>query len=60
MKQMGGSRWKVLHKLNYLIGITGVFHYFWSVKRDITLPTFYAILLALLLGLRLTGRRPLR
>jgi len=60
MKLMGGSRWKALHKLNYLIGITGVFHYFWSVKRDITLPTFYAILLALLLGLRLTGRRPLR
>lgn len=58
MRRMGGRYWKSLHKLNYLIGIAGVFHYFWSVKRDITLPAFHAILLAALLGFRLIGSNP--
>jgi len=60
MKWMGGSRWKTLHKLNYLIGSSAVFHYFWSVKRDITLPAFYAVILAVLFGLRLVGHKPAR
>ncbi|MGI9210903.1 MAG: sulfite oxidase heme-binding subunit YedZ [Methylococcaceae bacterium] len=58
MRWMGGKHWKALHKLNYFIGITGIVHYFWSVKRDITLPTAHAIILATLLGFRLIGRKP--
>jgi len=60
MKWIGGSRWRTLHKLNYLIGTTGVFHYFWSVKRDVTLPALYALVLALLFGLRLVRPEPVR
>ena len=47
-----GKNWKRLHKLVYLIAILGVIHFFWMVKLDISEPTLYAIVLALLLGER--------
>ena len=41
-----------------------VVHYYWLVKSDVRLPLFYAALVALLLGYRLTawlrGRRTRR
>lgn len=49
-----GRRWQQLHRLAYLIGIGGVVHYWWLVKKDITQPALYALVLALLLGFRLT------
>ncbi|MBT9612016.1 MAG: sulfoxide reductase heme-binding subunit YedZ [Burkholderiales bacterium] len=49
-----GRRWQQLHRLVYLIGIGGVVHYWWLVKKDITQPALYALVLALLLGYRLT------
>ncbi|HQR51064.1 MAG TPA: protein-methionine-sulfoxide reductase heme-binding subunit MsrQ [Methylophilaceae bacterium] len=48
-----GKRWKKLHQTLYLIAPIAVLHYFWLVKKDITQPVIYALLLALLLGLRL-------
>jgi sulfoxide reductase heme-binding subunit YedZ len=48
-----GKRWKMLHQAIYLIAPVSVLHYFWLVKKDITQPAIYALLLALLLGLRL-------
>ena len=48
-----GRRWQQLHRLVYLIGIGGVVHYWWLVKKDITQPALYALVLALLLGYRL-------
>ena len=45
--------WARLHKLIYLIAILGVLHYWWLVKRDITDPLIYAVLLAALLLWRL-------
>jgi len=48
-----GRRWQTLHNAVYLIGILGVWHYWWQVKKDITEPLIYALILALLLGLRL-------
>ena len=47
-----GKNWKHLHKLVYLIAILGVIHFFWMVKLDISEPTLYAIVLALLLSER--------
>lgn len=58
MKKMGGKNWKALHRLTYLVGVAGALHYFWLVKRDVTLPGVYWLILALLLAVRLTGRRP--
>lgn len=49
-----GRRWQPLHRLVYLIAIGGVVHYWWLVKKDITQPALYALVLAILLGYRLT------
>lgn len=46
-------RWQQLHRLVYLVAICGVLHYWWLVKKDITEPAWYALVLALLLGFRL-------
>ncbi|HET8760624.1 MAG TPA: protein-methionine-sulfoxide reductase heme-binding subunit MsrQ [Nitrospiria bacterium] len=50
--RLGGARWRMLHRLVYVIGIGGVLHYFWLVKADIRSPLIYAGLLAALLGAR--------
>ena len=51
-------RWQSLHRLIYLIATLGVWHYWWQVKKDISEPLIYVVLLALLLGWRLWRRRP--
>jgi sulfoxide reductase heme-binding subunit YedZ len=48
-----GSRWKKLHRLVYVIGVLGVWHFYWQVKLDTLEPTLYAAILAVLLGTRL-------
>lgn len=48
-----GRRWGKLHRLIYLIAVLGVVHYWWLVKRDLTQPLIYSIVVALLLLLRL-------
>ncbi len=47
------KNWKRLHKLAYLIPLLGVVHFWWLVKRDLTQPILYAIVLSGLLGIRL-------
>lgn len=52
MRKLGGKRWQMLHRLVYLIAIFGVLHYWWLVKKDVTQPLVYAVVLAALLGYR--------
>ena len=52
LKRLGGRRWTQLHRSAYAIAIIGVVHYWWLVKKDITLPLLYAVLLGALLGFR--------
>lgn len=52
VRKLGGRRWTRLHRAVYAIAIIGVIHYWWLVKKDITQPLLYAVLLALLLGFR--------
>lgn len=53
-----GRYWKRLHRLIYLIGISGVLHYLWLVKADVRTPLIYgAILVFLLLYRWAPGRR---
>jgi len=52
-----GKRWRVLHRLVYLIAILGVAHFFMAVKKDIREPLVYAAVLALLLGWRVWEAR---
>jgi sulfoxide reductase heme-binding subunit YedZ len=57
VKRIGTRRWLTLHRLIYVIGPLAVLHFWWMVKRDLTEPIIYALILALLLGYRLWSRR---
>ena len=56
VKRLGAKRWQRLHRLVYGIAILGVLHFWWLVKKDVTEPVAFAVLLALLLGARLVWR----
>ena len=53
VKRLGAKRWLDLHRLIYLIAPLAVLHFWWMVKRDVTEPLIYAVILAVLLGSRL-------
>jgi sulfoxide reductase heme-binding subunit YedZ len=57
MMQRLRERWKKLHQLVYLIAVLGVVHFWWLVKKDIREPLMYALVLALLLGIRIYYKR---
>jgi sulfoxide reductase heme-binding subunit YedZ len=52
MRRRLRKRWQTLHNATYVIGILGVWHYWWQVKKDITEPLIYAVILAVLLSAR--------
>lgn len=52
MRRMGGRKWQALHRSTYAIAIMAVVHFWWLVKADILRPLIYAIILAVLLGMR--------
>ena len=56
VKRLGARRWQLLHRLIYAIGICGVVHFWWLVKKDIREPLIFGALLAVLLGARLVWR----
>ena len=56
VRKLGAKRWIALHRLVYLIAPLAVLHFWWMVKRDLTEPIIYAIVLAGLLGARLVWR----
>ena len=57
MRRRLGRRWQQLHNGVYLAAVLAVWHYWWQVKKDVSEPLFYALILALLLGYRLWTRR---
>jgi methionine sulfoxide reductase heme-binding subunit len=46
------TNWKKLHRSIYLISILVALHYLLLVKKDVTEPIYYAIVLIILLGIR--------
>jgi sulfoxide reductase heme-binding subunit YedZ len=56
MRRRLGRRWQKIHYAVYLVGVLGVWHYWWQVKLDVKDPAIYAIILALLLGYRIWWR----
>jgi sulfoxide reductase heme-binding subunit YedZ len=61
LKRIGAVRWKRLHRLVYLSGLLACVHFVLRVKRDVSQPTLYAIVLFVLLAIRLLEwkrRRP--
>ena len=53
IRKLTGKRWQQLHWLVYPAAICGVVHYYWLVKADIRQPVIYAVVLAVLLGVRI-------
>ena len=47
------TRWKLLHRLAYVVPALGVLHFAWLVKKDLSEPLLYGAMLLLLLSLRL-------
>jgi methionine sulfoxide reductase heme-binding subunit len=56
MKKLGRN-WMRLHQLVYVVACLGVLHYYWLVKRDVTQPVIYGVIVAGLLGWRIWRSR---
>lgn len=56
MRRRLGRRWNQLHYSVYVVGLLGVWHYWWQVKADIREPLIYTVILVTLLGFRLARR----
>ena len=52
MRRLGGSRWKRLHYLVYLIAILGALHFFMMTRADFSRPILYAVVILVLLAYR--------
>lgn len=53
IRRLGGKNWNRLHRLIYVIAVLGVIHYSMAVKKDLTYPLTYALVLAILYGWRI-------
>jgi len=53
MRRLGGKQWRLLHRLVYVTAIAGVVHYWWLVKKDLTDPIIFGVVLANLLSIRI-------
>lgn len=53
LKRLGFSRWKKLHRLAYLVAILGIVHFWMRVKKDVTVPMVYGIVLGALFLVRM-------
>lgn len=53
IQRLGGKQWQWLHRLIYVSATAGVIHYLWLVKKDITKPVEYAVVLGILLAYRI-------
>jgi sulfoxide reductase heme-binding subunit YedZ len=51
-----GPRWLSLHRAVYAIAILVCWHFWWQVKKDVTEPLVYCLILAVLLGFRVWKR----
>ena len=57
IRKLGGKRWNALHRLVYVAGGLGVFHFLWLVKADRQRPEIVGAILVGLLGTRLIKRK---
>jgi len=55
LKRLGYARWKRLHRLAYVVPLLAVIHFTWRVKKDVSEPAAYAIVLGGLLLVRLVS-----
>lgn len=53
-KRLGFRLWQRLHRLSYLAAALAVVHFVWRVKKDLTEPLIYGLVLAAVLLARLS------
>jgi len=46
------KKWKVLHRLVYIIPVLVIVHFIWSLKADYTEPFIYAVIFFILMVMR--------
>ena len=56
IRRLMGRKWDKLHQSVYLVSILGIWHFWWQVKKDITEPLIYAVIIFILLTYRLWYR----
>lgn len=56
MRRRMRRAWDKLHYSVYAVGVLGVWHYWWQVKKDTSDAWIYAVILAFLLGYRIWKR----
>ena len=49
--------WKKLHRLIYLVALLGVTHFIWLVKKDVTEPLIYLLIILFLLAFRIKFKK---
>ena len=57
MMNMLKQYWKKLHRLIYLIALLGVTHFIWLVKKDVTEPLIYLLIILFLLAFRVKFKK---
>jgi sulfoxide reductase heme-binding subunit YedZ len=57
VRRLGARRWQHLHRLVYVIGVLGVVHFWWLVKKDVTEPLIFAAVIGALLVARIVRYR---
>jgi methionine sulfoxide reductase heme-binding subunit len=53
VRRLGFVRWQRIHRLVYLAGVLGVVHFLMRVKKDVTEPVIFGMLLFVLFFLRI-------
>jgi methionine sulfoxide reductase heme-binding subunit len=48
-----GKKWQKLHRLAYVAATAGVIHFLWLVKKDISEPATFAVVLGALFAIRI-------
>jgi sulfoxide reductase heme-binding subunit YedZ len=56
VRRMGYVKWKRLHLLVYPAALCAVIHFVWRVKKDLSEPLVYAVILGALLLVRIVSR----
>jgi sulfoxide reductase heme-binding subunit YedZ len=55
VKRLGGTNWRRLHQIIYVVGLLALIHFFQQTKADISVPVFVSGLFTWLIGYRLVA-----
>ena len=53
LKRLGFARWQRLHRLSYLVALLALVHFTWRVKKDVSEPLAYGVVVLALLSVRI-------